>query len=387
MLRRGRHSSRKRGARSLEGHDVRWRIVAAVALAALLLVGGIAYAVVSAAPRKHAAVRAVASRPVPSTPSASSLDSSASVDMVEVPSLVGSQVSEARVVLQSAGFTVAERRTSETTEAVGKIVAQDPDAGTVSKAGSTVTLTVAEPAARASVVATTSVKAAVAPKASAKVPAVSTTTARGVVVCIDPGHQAHADSTPEPIGPGATQTKPKVAGGATGVATGIPEYEIALQIAMNLKKRLEAAGVTVIMVRTTNDVNIANSERAAIANKAHADLFVRIHGDGNPDHSVSGISTLYPAPNQWTSAIVAPSRQAAQAIQASTVMSTGAVNRGAVARADLTGFNWCTVPAVLIECGFLSNPVEDRLMASPHYQDKLAQGIADGVLAYTKGAR
>jgi N-acetylmuramoyl-L-alanine amidase len=387
MLRSGRHSSRKRGARSLEGHDVRWRIVAAVALAALLLVGGIAYAMVSVVPRKQAAVRTVVSRPVSSASSTASLDASASVDMVEVPSLVGSQVGEARVVLQSAGFTVAERRTSETTEAVGNVIAQDPDAGTVSKVGSTVTLTVAEPVVQASVAATTSMKTASAAKTSTKVAAVATKQTRGIVVCIDPGHQAHADSTPEPIGPGATETKPKVAGGATGVATGIPEYEISLQIAMNLKKRLEAAGVTVIMVRTTNDVNIANSERAAIANKAHADLFVRIHGDGNPDHAVSGISTLYPASNQWTSAIVSPSKRAAQAIQTSTVMSTGAVNRGAVARADLTGFNWCTVPAVLIECGFLSNPVEDRLMASPHYQDKLAQGIADGVLAYTKGAR
>jgi len=49
---------------------------------------------------------------------------------------------------------------------------------------------------------------------------------------------------------------------------------------------------------------------------------------------------------------------------------------------DLSGFNWSTVPTVLVECGFLSNPVEDRLLASPHYQDKLATGIADGVMAY-----
>ena len=49
-------------------------------------------------------------------------------------------------------------------------------------------------------------------------------------------------------------------------------------------------------------------------------------------------------------------------------------------RADLAGFNYSKVPAVLVECGFLSNAAEDHLIETPAYQDKLAAGLAAGVL-------
>ena len=201
-------------------------------------------------------------------------------------------------------------------------------------------------------------------------------------VCVDPGHQTHADSTPEPIGPGATTTKPSVSSGATGVSTRVPEYKLTLIIAMKLRARLEAKGITVVMTRTINDVNISNSERAKIANNAHANLFVRIHCDGSTSSSVRGISTLYPAPNAWTTPIAAPSKSAAITVQSALVRATGAVNRGAIQRSDLAGFNWSTVPSVLVESGFLSNPTEDRLLSTAAYQDKLATGMAAGVESY-----
>jgi N-acetylmuramoyl-L-alanine amidase len=109
---------------------------------------------------------------------------------------------------------------------------------------------------------------------------------------------------------------------------------------------------------------------------------VRIHGDASPDSRISGLSTLYPASNKWTSRIAGRSKRAASRIQQFAIVSTGAVDRGVHRRRDLVGFNWSKVPTVLVECGFLSNPVEDRLLASPHYQDKVAAGIADGIMAY-----
>jgi N-acetylmuramoyl-L-alanine amidase len=169
------------------------------------------------------------------------------------------------------------------------------------------------------------------------------------------------------------------------VATRLPEYEIVLQISTNLKSRLERAGITVVMTRTTNDVNISNAERAAIANEAGADLFVRVHADGSTDPQVSGISVLYPGTGSFTTAISPESHRAATAVHDAVIASTGAASRGVVSRNDLSGFNWSKVPAVLVETGFLSNPVEDRLLASPHYQDKLAEGMASGILKYLKG--
>ena len=73
-----------------------------------------------------------------------------------------------------------------------------------------------------------------------------------------------------------------------------------LQIATNLKSRLEADGVTVVMTRTTNDVNLSNAERAQFANAAGADLLIRIHADTSTDASLCGQYTLYPAKNAWT---------------------------------------------------------------------------------------
>jgi len=314
---------------------------------------------------QHAADASLSASTV-TTPSAT-----AEAGMVEVPELTGASVEEATMVLTTAGFVVKVSEEGTATAAGSRrlVTGQDPVAGTVSAAGTIVSIVVPPAAAR---VATPT------PAAKAK-PAVARPT---FVVCIDPGHQAHSNSTPEPIGPGAKATKPSVSGGATGVSTGIPESELALQISMNLKARLEARGVKVVMTRTTNDVNLSNSQRAAIANRAKANLFVRVHCDGSTSSAASGVSTLYPADNTWTHAILADSRAAAKLVQTSVVQATGAVDRGAVQRSDLSGFNWAKVPSVLIEAGFLSNRVEDKLISSPHYQDRLATGMTDGIMAY-----
>jgi N-acetylmuramoyl-L-alanine amidase len=129
-------------------------------------------------------------------------------------------------------------------------------------------------------------------------------------------------------------------------------------------------------------VNLSNAQRAQIANRAKASLFLRIHMNGSPSARQAGLSTLYPAVTRWTKATSAPSRRAAAVIQQSALSATGAPSDGLHARSDLAGFNWCTRPSVLVECGYMSNRVEDRLLASPKYQDKVAAGITRGVLAY-----
>jgi N-acetylmuramoyl-L-alanine amidase len=204
------------------------------------------------------------------------------------------------------------------------------------------------------------------------------------IVVIDAGHQAKADLTLEPIGPGSTTMKEKVKGGATGVVTRTPEYERVRVIGLMLRDRLQAAGVTVIMIRTTNDVNVANSRRAIIGNEAGAALTIRIHCDSNANSSVSGLSTLYPSGNSWVKPIEAASKRAAGIVQAATAKATGAANRGLFPRSDMTGFNYSTVPTIIVECGFMSNAVEDRLLADPAYQEKLAAGLAAGVLEYVR---
>ena len=201
-------------------------------------------------------------------------------------------------------------------------------------------------------------------------------------VAIDPGHQAQGDLSTEPIGPGASEYKMKVSYGTSGRYTGVTEYQVNLDVALKLRDYLRQQGVNVVMVRETNDVNISNSQRAAIANDAGAALFVRIHCDGSDNSSRNGFSTMVPGYNQWTGAIVAPSRRAGELIQASAVAATGANDLGLYERTDLSGFNWCTVPTILVEMGFMTNPTEDYKLASDSYQQQLAQGIGDGVIQY-----
>jgi N-acetylmuramoyl-L-alanine amidase len=299
-----------------------------------------------------------------------SADASLAVSAVEVPDLLGLTSDEAGILLSAAGFEIRVRTAESTgSRSADVVIEQDPVGGVLTEVGSTVSLVFGSRPVEGSATA--------APKKLA-----TPAKASRFVVCIDPGHQDRSDSTPEPIGPDSKTMKARVTGGATGVVTQVPEYETALQISMNLKKRLEADGVKVVMTRTTNDVNLSNSERASIANKAKADLFVRVHADGSPDGSVSGISTLYPSSNRWTSGFVDRSKSAARRVQASVVAQTGAIDRGIKARSDLSGFNWSRVPVVLVECGFLSNSIEDRLLTSPHYQDNVAGGIAAGVMGY-----
>ena len=301
-------------------------------------------------------------------PAASSADETETATAVEIPEVVGKTLAEAQVLFSTVGISVeTEDDGSVAAEAVGDartVLGQDPPAGTVMAAGMAVRLRVAAE------------------------PDTSTPgTTAGAVVVIDPGHQSRGDSTPEPVGPGADEKKPRVTGGTTGAVTRVPEYEVVLQISTNLKARLEAAGVTVLMTRATNDVNVSNSERAGIANDAGADLFIRIHADGNVDSGRTGIATLYPGENRWTKPIVAPSQRAAVLVQESVVAATGAESLGTVPRTDLSGFNWSRVPTVLVESGFMTNPVEDRLLSSPHYQDKLAEGMANGIIAFLNASR
>ena len=346
----------------------RLRTIVAVALG--LVVVGAALAGAGLWVARRAAARGAhegTSTSADRTGGSASAPAGTTVGMTEVPDLLGMSFEEATTVIRSAGFVmqVTEEGTP-TTAAKREVASQEPTAGALANSGAVITV---------------AVPPKIAPSARGSVKS-GRGTGSGFVVVLDPGHQSRPNTRPEPIGPGSSETRPSMTAGVTGVTTHIPEYETALEIANNVRGRLEAAGVKVVMTRDSNDVNLSNSQRAAIANNAHASLFLRIHADSDPDPSVSGISTLYPAPNTWTSSIASASKLAAAAVQRSVITATGAVDRGAAERSDIVGFNWSKVPSVLVDVGYPSNDLEDRLLSSPGYQDKLAAGITSGILAY-----
>lgn len=201
---------------------------------------------------------------------------------------------------------------------------------------------------------------------------------------LDPGHDLRASLETEPIGPGSATRKIKDGGGTTGVVSGLREAELNLRVALQLRPLLERAGVRVVMTRaTTTRTSMGNVARARIANRAGAALFLRIHADGSGDRSVRGTHTLYPARRSgWTDDVYAQSRRAAGIVQRDVRRALGFPDRGLQERSDFTGFNWSDVPVVLVELGFMSNPVEDRLLATPAYQRRAAVGLCRGTLRH-----
>ncbi len=204
------------------------------------------------------------------------------------------------------------------------------------------------------------------------------------VVVIDPGHDLRANSDTEPIGPGSSTLKIKDGGGTSGVVSGLREAELNLRVARRLRTLLERAGIEVVMTRTTTSgTSMGNIARARIANRAGAALFLRIHADGSTDRSARGTHTLFPSLRRgWTDDVYAESKRAARVVQASVRPALGFPDRGLQERSDFTGFNWADVPVILVEMGFMTNPTEDRLLATAAYQRRAALGLCRGTLRF-----
>lgn len=203
------------------------------------------------------------------------------------------------------------------------------------------------------------------------------------VVVIDPGHQGRGDSTKEPNGPGSNVMKARVTSGTTGVATGVPEYVMNLQVSLKLKTELENRGYTVYMTRSTHDVNISNMERAQYASSVGADIAVRIHGNGSTNSSVCGAETYAPSKsNPYVSHLAAASQSLSRHIVDKYCAATGFKNRGVFASDTMTGINWSEIPVTILELGYMSNAAEDQAMQDEVMQNNMVQGIANGIDAY-----
>ena len=201
------------------------------------------------------------------------------------------------------------------------------------------------------------------------------------VIVIDPGHQGKGNNAKEAIGPGSSTKKAKVATGATGVSSGKPESQITLEIGLKLKQELESRGYTVIMTRTSQNVNISNRQRAKIGNQG--DAVIHLHCDSIDSSSVRGAHTIAPSKNNpYCPSIYNLSSSLARNVINQYCQATGIKNRGVDYRNDLTGINWSEVPSIYLEMGFISNSKEDQLLTDSSFQNKCAIGIANGIDAY-----
>lgn len=212
--------------------------------------------------------------------------------------------------------------------------------------------------------------------------------AKKKVICIDAGHQTKANLEREPIGPGAKATKFKVTGGTHGLWTGQPEYKLALKVAKKLRKILKKCGYKVIMCRTKNNVNMSNSERAAIANKNNADAFIRIHANGAANKAVNGAMTICQTKNNpYNSSLYSKSKLLSEKILDHIVKKSKCKKLYVWETDTMSGINWCQVPVTIVEMGYMTNETEDKALNTSSYQKKMAKGMADGIDAYFKALK
>ena len=222
------------------------------------------------------------------------------------------------------------------------------------------------------------------------------------LVMIDPGHGGYDPGTES--------------------AAGVMEKDLALQIATRLKAALEARGIRAELTRST-DVFISLAERTRIANSAGADLFVSIHLNSSPNTDTTGIEVYYlnnttnratirlarmengGADGYGTSNdsnlnyILTDLRQNYKAIEAASLarmidaqtvtdLDTGLglnVNALGAKMGPFYVLVGAHMPAVLVECGFMSNSAEAARLESPQYQEVLAGATATAVVHYFNG--
>lgn len=208
---------------------------------------------------------------------------------------------------------------------------------------------------------------------------------KNITIAIDPGHQgSHVDmSAQEENAPGSGIMKQKATSGTTGSYTGLPEYQLNLDISLKLRDKLESLGYSVVMAREDNDTAISNKERAQLANESGADICVRIHANGSENPASQGALCLITSQsNPYTGDLYAESYRLADAVLAAYCEATGFANQGIQTNDTMTGINWSEVPVIILEMGFMTNEHDDTKMADAAFQEKMADSIAEGIENY-----
>ncbi|MEW6126188.1 MAG: N-acetylmuramoyl-L-alanine amidase [Acidobacteriota bacterium] len=198
------------------------------------------------------------------------------------------------------------------------------------------------------------------------------------VVCIDPGHPSETSA-------------------GSVVQNGTTEVHIVWVVALKLKKLLEAEGIKVVMTKQKENQQVTNKARAETANRAKADLMIRLHCDASQDNGYA----IYSPDRQGTvqgvtgpaQTVIDRSRIAADFVHQGMAGVLEGVLKDGGARGDsqtfvgskqgaLTGSIFSQVPAVLVEMVVLSNPSDAEFIKTEDGQLKMAQAIAAGIKLY-----
>jgi N-acetylmuramoyl-L-alanine amidase len=217
---------------------------------------------------------------------------------------------------------------------------------------------------------------------------------RGRTVAIDPGHNGgnarHAAEISRLVDAGTHRKACDTVGAQTG--SGYTEAAHNFDVALRLAAVLRQAGARVVLTRRTNTGwGPCITRRAAIGNRARADVAISIHADGGPAGG-RGFHVIYPTPQRGlTDDIAAASYRLALAVRRAYRSGIGlpyatyTARAGLARRSDLGGLNLSDVPKVFLEAGNMRNASDARLLASPVFRQREADAIARGLAAFLRG--
>lgn len=191
----------------------------------------------------------------------------------------------------------------------------------------------------------------------------------GKVIVVDPGHSS-------------VQSGGWLDPGAIGKTTGLKEKDVNLDIAFKLKQLLEQAGARVVMTHS-GQTQLSLAQRAWLASNVQADIFVSIHANFSIKGNISGHTTYYYAP--VGNALLASQRYSRQKlaslVQRELVKAGGRKDMG-VLEQNFAVLRETSVPSILVETAFLSDPQEERLLGNDAFRQKVAAGVFNGIKAY-----
>ena len=153
----------------------------------------------------------------------------------------------------------------------------------------------------------------------------------------------------------------------------IPEKGVALDVARRLRTYLADAGFRTVMTRS-RDTFVTLDRRVGVANAQRRAIFVSIHFNSARRRGANGIETFYASSR---------AKRLASLIQRYAMKTTSGENRG-IKRARFYVLRRSRIPAVLIECGFLTNPQDARRASRPAWRDQLARQIARAIIQYRR---
>lgn len=209
----------------------------------------------------------------------------------------------------------------------------------------------------------------------------------GRVIAVDPGHNGRfirkVNNRLVPAGKG--RRKACNTSGASG-RRGLVEHRLTWDVSMRLVAALRARGATVALTRPSDKgVGPCVNERAAIANRAHADLAISLHADGNTGRTANGFHIIL-ANQMANRSAGAPSNAFAlrlrRQIQKKTPLTRSTyIGRGTALsrRSDIAGVNLLRVPGVMLEMGNIRHPTDAALLANPAVRRRLAGALVVAV--------